>query len=285
MNEKKINSLLLSKKFKQLYEQALLKTLLQQSAAETKIHTLGFLRGDFFSLYLKPDLVLERNGYSEQNLAGKKIGICIDPVDLSQAVHLLNQPVLRNSSLTLISQPKLPLTPDWPYCEFSEVKNLDLDWIWIYSHLFQELYTLMLTQDGLPSEKIRPLLTLEVLLSDGYMQNLPAALSHIAVLCYNANEEVLPLVLKIREKFPVHRISLFCMSCYPFHYIDSIVNEIYFYNSFIELIFRVLQTQAKTFFCVDQIENHRDLIEECRRIYYSEHSSQGKFYENYTPFF
>ena len=284
MNEKKINSLLLSKKFKQHYEQTLLKTLLQQSTPETKIQTLGFLKGDFFSLYLKPDLLLERNGYSENNLAGKKIGVCIDPVDLSQAVHLLNQPVLKNSSLTLISQPRLPLTPDWPYSEIGAVKNLDLDWIWIYSHLFQELYTLMLTQDRIPDPKIKPLLTLEVLLADGYLEALTAPLSHFAILCYHANEEVLPLVLKVREKFPVHRISLFCMSCQPYHYIDSIVNEIYFYNSFIELLFRLLQIQAKAFFCVDQIEKYRDLIEECRRIYYSENSFQDKFYANYTPF-
>lgn len=284
MNEKKINSLLLSKKFKQLYEQTLLKTLLQQSPSEMKIQALGFLRGDFFSLYLKPDLLLERNGYSLQNLTGKKIGICIDPVDLSQAFHLLNSPLLKNSSLTLISQPKLPLTPDWPYCQISGVKALDLDWIWIYSHLSQELYTLMLTQDGIPDKKIKPLLTLEALLADGYMESLSAPFSHFAILCYQANEEILPLVLKIREKFPVHRISLFCMSCQPYHYIDSIVNDIYFYNSFIELLFRLLQIQAKAFFCVDEIEKHRDLLEECRRLYYSDSSFQDKFYANYTPF-
>lgn len=284
MNEKKINSLLLSKKFKQLYEQTLLKTLLQQSAPETKIHALNFLRGDFFSLYLKPDLLLERNKFSEKNLSGRKIGICIDPVDLSQAFHLLNNPLLKNSSLTLISQPRLPLTPDWPYCEISEVKNLDLDLIWVYSHLFQELYTMLLSQNGIAAQKITPLLTLETLFADGYMEDLPAPLSHFAILCYHAHEDVLPLVLKIREKFPVHRISLFCMSCHPYHYIDSIVNEIYFYNSFIELVFRLLQIQAKAFFCVDQIEIHRDLIEECRRLYYSDKSFQDKFYANYTPF-
>ena len=284
MNEKKINSLLLSKKFKQLYEQTLLKILLQQSTPEMKIHSLGFLRGDFFSLYLKPDLLLKKNGFSAQNLAGKKIGVCIDPVDLSQAVHLLNDPLLKETSLTLISQPKLPLTPDWPYCEISEVKQLDLDQIWVYSHLFQELYTLMLTQNGIPAQKINPLLTLEILLADGYMEALSAPLSHFAILCYHANEAVLPLILKVREKFPVHRISLFCMSCHPYHYIDSIVNEIYFYNSFIELLFRLLQIQAKAYFCVDQIEKYRDLIEECKRIYFSDSSFQDKFYANYTPF-
>ena len=284
MNEKKINSLLLSKKFKQLYEQALLKTLLQQCTPEMKIHTLGFLRGDFFSLYLKPDLLLERNGFSEKNLAGKKIGLCIDPVDLSQAVHLLHDPLLENSSLTLISQPKLPLIPDWPYCDISETKKQDFDLIWVFSHLFQELYMLLLAQNGIASEKIKPLLTMEALLKDGYMENLSTPLSHFAILCYHANEEVLPLVVKVREKFPVHRISLFCMSCHPYHYLDSIVNEIYFYNSFIELIFRLLQVQAKAFFCVDQIETHRDLIEECRRLYYSDKFFQDKFYANYTPF-
>jgi hypothetical protein len=258
VHTKKIDSVLLSKKFERSIETCF-QIIAQEKDPLTKAKWLSFLKEDYIFLYFNPKVHLGRAQIQDIS-QNKQVAIYVDDSDVPQMECLLNDIQLKKITSNLICDKDIFNITGWNRIPLEEIKKYQFDMIFVYSLLFQEIYIWKLINKGISQRNIFPLFTTKILLSDGYTLLSPEETCDVAILCDIADQNY----AIFREKFP-GRVSLFCNKCIDFNLLHKTFDNILFFSYFIELLIKLHKSRAKLLVLPDnfrKFENiFRDLLD------------------------